>query len=107
MSEFIKALIESATNVEPLFDEAGSRSDDIRHLYEDHLMQIITEIKTGKITPPSDALVGYWYYFSPEGPWDLWINYPKLVSGMSILINLLSLKDEADFEAYRRRHSIR
>ncbi|BCZ84340.1 hypothetical protein PTKU64_80150 [Paraburkholderia terrae] len=107
MSEFAKALIERAEDVEPLFDEASGRNEDVRHLYEHHLMSIIAAIKTGEITAPSDALVGYWHYFSQEGPWDLWINFPKLVSGMSILINLLNLKDEADFEAYRRRHSIR
>ncbi|MEM5399755.1 hypothetical protein [Paraburkholderia unamae] len=107
MSEFVKALIASAENVELLFDEASGRSEDIRHLYEDHLMPIISAIRTGEITAPSDALVGYWHYFSAEGPWDLWSNSPKLVSGMSILINLLSLRDEADFEAYRRRHGIR
>ncbi|MEX3952266.1 hypothetical protein AB4Y40_31460 [Paraburkholderia sp. EG287B] len=107
MSEFAKALVESAENVETLFDEASGRNEDLRHLYEDHLMPIIAAIKMRRITAPSDALVGYWHYFSPEGPWDLWTNFPKLVSGMSILMNLLSLKDEADVEAYRRRHGIR
>lgn len=106
MSELSKSLIESAGRVELLFDEACAQSESVRLLYESQLKPIITSIKCSYITAPSDALAGYWYYFSPEGPWNLWSDFPRLVSGMSVLINLLDLKDDAEFKAYRERHGI-
>lgn len=106
MSELSKSLIECAGRVESLFDEACARNENVRQLYESHLKTIITSIKSSYITAPSDALDGYWYYFSPEGPWNLWSDFPRLVSGISVLINVLNLKDDAEFEAYRERHRI-
>jgi len=56
--------------------------------------------------PLGDLLNGYWYYFSPEGPWGLWERFPLLAQAMSELLNLLGLQSDEEFEAYTTRHGL-
>ncbi|WP_130024444.1 hypothetical protein [Pandoraea sp. XY-2] len=99
-------LAEQASRTEDLLVQIAERNENIRNLYRSRLMQIIYEIRSRKLQAPSDALAGYWYYFSPEGPWQIWETFPDLVSSISALINLLQLNNDAEFIVYCRRHKI-
>ncbi|MFC0402064.1 hypothetical protein [Paraburkholderia rhizosphaerae] len=106
MKEIGDYIVEQAVRTESLLIEVGKCDSCVRDLYEKKLKVIFKEIKAGSITAPSDALIGFSYYFSPEGPWQLWEKYPQLVTDVATLMNLLNLRNDAEFDAYCRRHGI-
>ncbi|WP_150689756.1 hypothetical protein [Pandoraea communis] len=99
-------LVDQASRTEDLLVKIAGRNEKILGLYRSQLKSIFHDIKSGELQAPSDVLSGYWYYFSPEGPWHIWETFPDLVSSISTVINLLGLCDEQEFYAYCRRHKI-
>lgn len=99
-------LVARTAEAERLLIQVAAKDENIRGLYEERLASIFSGIKSGNIGAPSSALSDYWYYFSPEGPWNVWSNFPELVSIMAAMINLLELRDDNEFREYCRRHGI-
>lgn len=99
-------LIQQAGRTEAHLIQAAKQDENLLELYQNKLMSILEDIKLGRISAPSDALFGYWYYFSPEGPWGVWEKHPKLVLEISALINLLNLNGDDEFLAYCRRSGV-
>ncbi|MBN9091662.1 hypothetical protein ACNHE5_07850 [Pandoraea pnomenusa] len=106
MDELLKYLNIKIEIAEKLAVKIGEKDENIKNIYEERLKCIFEDIKQKRINLPSDLLFGYWYYFSPEGPWGVWNKYPDLVESISEIINLLWLKGDDDFHAYCRRNKI-
>jgi hypothetical protein len=106
MKKLEEYIIVSATRLCELLLESSRRDANIAGLYEAQLRSILVDLKVGKKKAPSDILNGYWYYFSPEGPWGIWERFPLLVQAMSELLNLLGLQSDEEFEAYTTRHAV-
>lgn len=90
-------LVAQAMRAEYLLVQVATQDENVRELYERRLAPVIAGIRSGNIVAPSSALSDYWYYYSPEGPWNVWSNFPELVSLPSTLINLLGLGGDSEF----------
>lgn len=99
-------IVSCAMRLDQLLADLSNYDENIATLYELQLRSILRDIKNGRKKAPSDILNGYWYYFSPEGPWGIWDKFPLLVRAMSELINLLNLEDDEAFDAYCKRHGL-
>lgn len=102
----IDFLSREASKAECLLIEAAGTDNDMRAFFESTISPIVQKIKAGVIRPPNEMLSEYWHYFSPEGPWKIWENFPDLVLSISTLVNLSGLSDDDEFMRYCNRHRL-
>lgn len=107
MTTLNNLILLQVVSVEELIRPAAGEDAQLKELYEVILAPVLDGIRSGAVAPPSDALTGYWYYFSPEGPWDLWSRFPSISEAVAKLINLLEIDGDDQFRAYLLRRNMK
>lgn len=86
-------------------ERVAACDENVQKLYQ-KICPIIEDVIAGRLTPMTEALNGYGYYFSPEGPWGIWEKYPDLVDTVCDLLNTLDYSSDPSFARYCERLGI-